>query len=268
MQKYKYSEYSKNIFKKINDEPSAYAFGAILTDGNVSDKSNQITIEQKAEDKEFLENIKECMELENPIKPFDRWGKDYFRFIFCNKEIKKSLINHGAVPNKTYNHAPITGIYKHARRDFMRGVFDGDGCFTNGYFKITSHNITFLHQLAKMLQEDIDITPTIFSEKDSFSLFVIKIADLRKLYIYLYKDSTYYLTRKKEKFEKTLLLKKDTLPGSRKVRRISDGKIYSSIKEAAIDNNINNSTLSWRLKNGTTGKFEYVNMHDEDLIFF
>lgn len=45
-------------------------------------------------------------------------------------------------------------------------------------------------------------------------------------------------------------------PRARKVRRISDGKIYGCMKDAANDNNINYSTFKARMKKGNVD-FEY-----------
>lgn len=59
-------------------------------------------------------------------------------------------------------------------------------------------------------------------------------------------------TRKKmSEAQKRRHLEGENNPRARKVRRISDGKVYGCIKEAALDNNINYSTLKSRLSKGT-----------------
>ena len=46
-------------------------------------------------------------------------------------------------------------------------------------------------------------------------------------------------------------------PRAKKIIRISDGKIYDTIKQAALENNINYSTFKNKIQNNKYSNFKY-----------
>lgn len=81
----------------------------------------------------FLKNI--CSELEAPeklVKPKNN-GQAYFLRLI-SKEIATDLFNIGLTPRKSLTlDLQKIKIEEQYRRDFIRGYFGGDGCFT-GYY--------------------------------------------------------------------------------------------------------------------------------------
>lgn len=132
----KYS-YKRDYFKDINSPTKAYLIGFIAADGCILTDENNVLkgldIGLKKEDITFLEKF--CSELEIPrelIKPKNN-GQAYFVRLI-SKEIAANLFNVGIIPRKslTLNLAEVK-ISEEYYQDFIRGYFDGDGCFT-GYY--------------------------------------------------------------------------------------------------------------------------------------
>lgn len=116
-------------------------------------------------------------------------------------------------------------------RHFIRGYFDGDGtifvCNVKGVPKYLKGNICSpTENILKEIQDKLlkyGIESTINIEKrqgkrkrtpfgecvcktDMYRLFFRKKDSIRKLYYFLYKDSTIYLERKKEVFDNNYFL--------------------------------------------------------------
>lgn len=106
----------------------AYAVGLLATDGNLSKDGRHIDLTSK--DIEQLENFKTCLEIDNKIG-FKSSGYSklmYPRVQFGDVKLYRWLEKIGLHPNKskTIGAIKIPGKYFF---DFLRGSFDGDGCF-------------------------------------------------------------------------------------------------------------------------------------------
>ena len=132
-------------------------------------------------------------------------GNIYYNIKYKNKEIVNFLSEYGIVPKKS-NILQLPYI----NWNILLGIFDGDGCIThdkrNTYsfkFTITSGSINFINQIAQFLS-DYSIKFGIYEYKtDSghwYNLAVSNGQDIYTIYTNLYKESPYFLTRKKEKF--------------------------------------------------------------------
>lgn len=94
--------------------------------------------------------------------------------------------------------------------DVLLGIFDGDGSITkdkryeNCYrWTITSGSTNFIEQVISFLSDEGIVARIQEYSTDSghwFNVVVTRGEDIYKIYCNLYKNSPYFLTRKKEKF--------------------------------------------------------------------
>lgn len=125
---------NENYFDKIDTPNKAYILGLLYSDGsNTSNYQNKrycITITLKQDDYKILENIKNEIGYEAPIKFRNYNNTPTATLDICNKHMVLRLHDLGVVPNKTLilefpNWLDIS-LYPH----FIRGIIDGDGCIT------------------------------------------------------------------------------------------------------------------------------------------
>lgn len=116
---------SKNWSPKL-----AYAIGLLTTDGNLSKDGRHIDLTSK--DIEQIKTFKRCLNLNNKIGKKSRSHeseKKYFQVQFGDVVFYKWLLSLGLTPKKS----KTIGALKIPNRyffDFLRGHFDGDGCFS------------------------------------------------------------------------------------------------------------------------------------------
>jgi intein/homing endonuclease len=208
-----------NAFKDINSEIKAYCLGFLYADGCLGkyggDYSVRINIHKK--DALVLDMFKQC------IKTNKNWKEDsrgYVILNISNKQIFQDLQTKGVDQAKTWKiRFPSNFIVpKELKRHFVRGYFDGDGSVcrkisNNGArasFSITS-NLFFSEALQNYLINEVGFTRTKILQQESKDkknmLGTIRYSggkNVEKFYHLLYDDSSYFLPRKKIKFEQFL----------------------------------------------------------------
>lgn len=100
----------------------AYVLGLIITDGCIADTG---TISLDMNDNDVLEKVKQAMGSQHKISP-SKHQKGLFCFHFGRERLVKDLSNLGVLPRKSLN-VKFPAIPDTYLRDFIRGVFDGDG---------------------------------------------------------------------------------------------------------------------------------------------
>ena len=123
--KYKVND---NYFSIGNNCPNKYyILGLIYTDGNLPIKNKNAFIISNV-DKQLLEDIKE--ELGYTGKITTEYHKKFNKYIYklqiTSPKIRKDLESLGLNPNKTFD-LKFPNIPKEYLRDFIRGLWDGDG---------------------------------------------------------------------------------------------------------------------------------------------
>ena len=224
VRKYKFSHINEDYFNEINTEAKAYFLGFIFADGSIyrnnSKSSHCFEIGLHVKDLEILENFR---------KEVCPSHKIYFKKEACiinigSKKLTDSLINYGIIPRKSHE------IYLNFRTDlipselirhFIRGYFDGDGhvgITKSRYFQkkknvlrtylklnrfgFTSSHINFLKYIT-IIFENLGFTSR-FYNRDLYTNnlhFNVNKKNIHIIYDYFYKNSNYFLTRKKKSFE-------------------------------------------------------------------
>lgn len=188
---------------KIGTPEFDYFLGILASDGCIVNTA--ICLEVK--DLELIKNYSTF--LENVCNINSRTskvnGNTYYNIKYKNKEIVNFLSEYGIVPRKS----KILQL-PYINWNLLLGIFDGDGSLTQDKrcdccfkFTITSGSIIFLNQLTEFLL-NYGIKSNIHEYKTEsghwYNLVVSKGEDIYKIYCNLYKDSSFFLTRKKEKF--------------------------------------------------------------------
>ena len=213
------SKFNENIFDSIDTEEKAYWLGFIYADGyiaNIENKKAHYTFEISLceKDTEHLykfnkfvgyngENIK-ISKSKIKDKVFGRC-----RWCVTNKHLWTILNNYGCTPNKSLTlNFPKESIFKSKNliRHFIRGYFDGDGCFSQHICKtIVSPNISiigtkqFLIKIGEYSGFNINF---LHDKRHSNETWIIyfSLKDTFKFLDYIYNNSTVYLKRKYLKY--------------------------------------------------------------------
>lgn len=125
MRKYNVNE---NYFECINSHEKAYVLGFFYADG--CNHGEEIRFTQDIERIDILQNIKQSLNAENPIK---ECRPGHFQLSICSKKMSNDLIKLGCPPAKSLIlHFPTSDIVPTKYlSSFILGYFDGDGCVWN-----------------------------------------------------------------------------------------------------------------------------------------
>jgi len=223
---------NNDFFEIIDSEIKAYLLGYTVADGCVSiepkKKNNKIysytkrlSFNVSINDKEIINLLQYYISPESKIKEFHNLKKATNRkkklcLRFSSNKIVEDLIKLNIIPNKTYHSNfkfDFTKIPTKYHKDFIRGFFDGDGSINESTFQFVSTSKEYLKQILQILLFNIpNITYRIYKTKgktiDYYRLCINLGKGIKnKIYEYLYKNSNFYLQRKKNKFniENTVL---------------------------------------------------------------
>ena len=145
---------------------------------------------------------------------------EWCHFSIHSRVMTKDLEKWGIIPNKTGKES-FPNIDKKYYPDFIRGYFDGDGCYTyhyklnkgkyktlNSSMKIVCMNYKFLLDIKNILVEYANIEDEkihIYKSNSIWSLEIVSNESIKKFYDYIYpKYCRRYLKRKRNKFVEPL----------------------------------------------------------------
>lgn len=218
-----YQILNENIFETIDTEEKAYWLGFIVADGSIQKmKCNtyRLAILLARKDRNHLEKFKEFLLTEQPIKDSSTTLNGKIHLNTCirinSTKMCNDLMNKKVFPKKSTKEIfPKDKIPEFLYRHFIRGYFDGDGCFSYYFNKkrnciVGSLNFIGSYDLLSEIQLDFKNISEIKAKiRENGSIFTFTISkDLEKLMEYMYKDSSVYLERKRKKYNDYLSLKK------------------------------------------------------------
>lgn len=193
-----------NYFKEIDSEDKAYFLGLIISDGHIS-KNNIISLCMK--DRDIIEKFKECIQSEHPIK----LNKDNNPVIYIHsKEIADDLRNIGLNNRKSYYldiKKVLSFIPKAFEKDFVRGLFDGDGSikiYNYNYLNKPQYHFgyTGLLNIVEYIKTFFNIERKIVKESDiTYTTITRDKNKIIECYNKMYDKATIFLNRKYETFQ-------------------------------------------------------------------
>ena len=198
---------NENYFNSIDSGDKAYILGFIYADGSIN--KNYLSIGLSDKDIEILEYFKKCLGYNGKIyKRVSDKGLGYGTLTISSKILTNKLIDFGIIGNKTYLSKTLPKYPKEYEKDFLRGFFDGDGsiyCNKLGKdFTVNfSGNLNILSEIKNILS-DYNISSCNIRHRhetnESCLLDIKGNLNIEKIYLLFYNTESFYLKRKKEKF--------------------------------------------------------------------
>lgn len=206
----------ESFFDDIDCELKAYLLGYLFADGFVgSEKYNNIVFSQKEEDAESVELLKKSIKYTGKLRisepgpgTFDN-AQNQIVINFSSKHMANTLRNYGLSKKELYKSFPQ--LNDELLRHFIRGYFDGDGSvslakshYKNNVYYSGAINFIINKNLINFFLCLFDDVHFIIDQSKTDYMVYLKChskKDTKFFYDYFYKDSKYFLSRKKKKFD-------------------------------------------------------------------
>lgn len=197
---------NRYIFEKIDTEEKAYWLGFLYADGSVGSTDNRIELGLAEIDKNHIEKFKNFIGLDNKISYREK-SKSY-RYAFKDKIFKEILIKQGCVPKKSLilKFPTEEQVPNNLIRHFIRGYFDGDGCFchTKECFEASFIGTEdFIKTCLTKLPNNLNISLSIkdVHRRDGAKKYgFYSYNDVLNFLSFMYDDCHIYLERKYQKY--------------------------------------------------------------------
>ena len=217
---------NQNFFEKIDSEEKAYILGMLASDGTITDIPDcgnyTIKLVLQNKDRNILEKIKNALNTQTQIKEFESTTKlpqgalctsKFCSLTIHGKQLVRDIEKLGVTPAKSktllINYALIPQEFK---KDFWRGLIDGDGSFgIYGKKQILSLTITTSLAMSEATKNEIlKIFPSmkinyyhaIGCDENTMRLMITAQDDVYKFLSYVYENSQIFLDRKYQDFLK------------------------------------------------------------------
>lgn len=207
----------EDYFETIDSEDKAYFLGYIIGDGNVftdycdNGYSATISITANEADIEILELFIKQIGASTKIGKDGRGARQ--AYVRSNK-IAQDLSNYGVVPRKTLSTYLPTNIPDCFMKDLIRGICDSDGSVGAQPLKNNPNKFNHWISFCGTKQLMIDISQYCYNHlslKHQSSVYEYanktlsetkfkNISDMYTVGMWMYDNSNFFLTRKKEKF--------------------------------------------------------------------
>ena len=209
-------KFDNTVFDTIDSEEKAYWLGFLYADGYLDSSRNLIELSLSDIDVKHLNKFNIFMKHQDPnhvklgksrceSKEFGRC-----RWSITDKHLWNQLNSYGCTPNKSLTlQFPNISLFSSNEliRHFIRGYFDGDGCFSRHLFKtIVTPYIQIIGTpefLSKVLEYS-NISGYIGKDKrwkNNTNYILYHKEEGIKFINYIYNNSTIYLERKFKLFE-------------------------------------------------------------------
>lgn len=188
-----------NIFETQSCERD-YWLGYIFADGHVHSGCLQLCSIIKDVVNNFNKFcLYQCTITSESYKVQDESTHIIYKATLYSVEISEWFMNTFNVSStKHHNLNPNISI----NWNIFRGYFDGDGsAHIKGGLTINSSSEIWINRLSSFLSSELNIIPKINQYLECFKLCVWKKEDLNKIIPLMYKDKTFYLQYKKDRFE-------------------------------------------------------------------
>src|ERR1035437_9430099 len=194
-----------DYFECINTEYKAYWLGFIMADGYNSGKYIRIDIQDEGHLEKLRDNIYINKDMPVRIKLSQTKKNVYYITIHDNKFVS-DCEKLGIVRVKSHitKYPSIDNRYD---RDFIRGVFDGDGCLTyslDGRYRRYTFSIVGSFDLISSIRNKIlllDVNVGFRKTKSIYELSIRGNRQIIKMLDWLYDESEIYLERKFNKYD-------------------------------------------------------------------
>nr|DAE35680.1 MAG TPA: Intein splicing domain [Bacteriophage sp.] len=214
-----------NFFSKIETELQAYLLGFIYSDGCINIQRHTLSIHINDIDSELFELFKiispdaytqqeEGYESKALVRGHTVKNKSSIRLAISSKILIEDLINLGVCERKTYKNLHIPEMNPNLIGSFIRGYFDGDGCFTwhasapnlnnrernwriKMSWQIDSKTQTLLTEFQKWFEtQGVTLKINYIKRDNMYRLCTSSKKTFSKIYNLIFKEAQYSLSRK------------------------------------------------------------------------
>jgi hypothetical protein len=257
---------NENFFNIIDSEEKAYFLGFICADGSINNKKYKLSITLNTKDINILYKFKSFLNTTAPVSQRIYSDKRNGTIIHTtniqiySKKIINDLSILGVNKNKS-NQLRLPNINENLIKDFLRGLFDGDGhisgqCSLISTYECLDDTIIFLKKFNIEVNKYREI---INKEKNVYKIYFGK--DRIKLLNLLYNNSNVYLERKynaylneSKKYDNQII---DTSTYY-SFLLLNENIVINGTKECANYLNINHWTFMKNFKRGN-----YINKYEK-----
>lgn len=174
------------------DHDMAYILGFIVADGNIQKNGNYVKVEVKPDDVSVLEFIRDKI---TPGYKLRQSRPSEVRWYPASAIIKSDLAKLGITPAKTGKEILPPNLPKKYFWDFVRGLFDGDGCVQDCLVCITSNSKKILDDLQHFTNFGY-----VMNDRMNWKWSIEDKMQLQKCYSKMYATGNFALERKKNRF--------------------------------------------------------------------
>ena len=214
-----------NFFSKIETELQAYLLGFIYSDGCINIQRHTLSIHINDIDSELFELFKiispdaytkqeEEYESKALVRGHTVRNKSSIRLAISSKILIEDLIKLGVCERKTYENLHIPEMNPNIIGSFIRGYFDGDGCFTwhvsapnlnnrernwriKMAWQIDSKTQTLLTEFQKWFEtQGVTLNINYIKRDNMYRLCTTSKKTFNKIYDLIFKKAQYSLSRK------------------------------------------------------------------------
>ncbi|WAH37039.1 helix-turn-helix domain-containing protein [Alicyclobacillus dauci] len=199
-----------DYFAIIDTPEKAYFLGLIIADGSVGIRKNstnasrRLCIQLQERDAYILQELKRQLGGQDNIIRYTNRREAYFNV--SSQQLCDDLARYGVVPRKT-GHEVLPTIADELMPHLIRGVFDGDGCAclrTNNRLSVDiCGSLALCQGVKEYLKRMIGVNDNKIYTRENQNIHIFSFAERRDVwnfYHLIYRDSTIYLERKKQKF--------------------------------------------------------------------
>lgn len=191
-----------SYFDKIDSPSKAYWYGFLWADGSVYNNSFEFTLQER--DKYIIEKFRNDIGSNHKIFKHNKYNT--YRFCITSRDFCDSLRKINIVNRKSYS--PLLPIFNEKYfLNFFMGLIDGDGSvFTNIDKKIIQVKVVGTPETLRFCQSFLSsykIDSKIYKIKNCCAerLSIQKKKDVIILLNMLYSNNSFYMNRKKEKYD-------------------------------------------------------------------
>lgn len=205
--------FNERYFEHIDTHEKAYFLGFIAADGCLMDSISgaAVTIAIQARDGYLLDSLREQV---GYAAPYRFTNKGYAILNLYSNPMKEDLRKYGIHQNKSLTLVFPNNIPEKYLNSYMLGYFDGDGCICLSKIKdkmgrvSPSFGITGTYEFCESYQGILvkecgaRVNTIQHNSENSFVFQQGSFNTIKSIYEYLYSGCSFFLHRKKEKFEK------------------------------------------------------------------
>ncbi len=202
-----------DAFEVIDTEAKAYFLGLLAADGHSSWKPDAkfISIELQKPDSKVLKKLAELVNYEGYLESINREGKKPSeRLLIYSRDLTLSLIKNG-ISATTETHFVSSTLPRMFRKDFLRGLIDGDGHvkFSGKALNLGTCSKVLVEEVSAWCLEEFQIVTSVTVKTlNSGKLFytVTFGGKPRVILNWMYANASVYIERKKIQAELWLSL--------------------------------------------------------------